>query len=70
MQAPMLSLPDGDVEKAGQSSHDASVFAVTVLNLPALHSVQVSEPADVLYVPGAHAVHCDSDGDGSVMLPV
>eukprot|EP00961_Rhodomonas_salina_P258719 3496116-Rhodomonas_salina.1 len=57
-QSSIVSLPAGEWELAGHTEH--AVPAVLFTQRPASHSIQASDPVELLYVPVSHALHSPS----------
>jgi len=58
-----IELPAGDQEPVEQGRHvDVPVAAKTVEYFPCSHGLHADDPVDVVYVPGAHAVHVPPAG--------
>ena len=55
-------LPAGEMVFDGQAMHVEFTEAPTAVEyVPIPQSVQLADPVDVLYLPGAHAMHCDPE---------
>ena len=58
-----LELPEGEKEFSEHGWHvDVPVAAKTVEYFPCSHGLHADDPVDVVYVPGAHAVHVPPAG--------